>query len=439
MATLRGSRWVLTILSVLAAGAAPPATRPSSDVDTLLRQLAGDDWSLRQKAQQKLVALGPDAEPALRKWIAQSHDQESVARAEAALRLIAEGRLVGPTPVTLHLHQVDPAGALEELGRQLGQEIATDPPDLWKQKDWPRVTLDADHEPFWKVMLALSAQLDLEPQPSENAAGLRVGEAADAPNWAASPSVVSGPFLLMATGATRTRTVRFAQPADVEQSCELTLVAYVEPKLRPIHDSFSVHIDRATDERGQSLLPADPGELADAVSFTEPDPGRRWEVSIDLKLPPIAPGKKSTATVKGVASVMVPVKLRSIEVTDVLETHDLARRAAGRRLTVQSARRTNGGGVEVTVILFRDELDDEQWRQFADPRDFVHLVDDHGRATPLASVSQSESAEHQATLTLQFAPSAQGATSGPLKFVWQVAEEIRPVRIPFEYRDLPLP
>jgi hypothetical protein len=300
------------------------------------------------------------------------------------------------------------------------------------------VNLDADHEPFWKVMLALCGQLNLEPQPSENTAGLRVGEANDTPNWAASPSVVSGPFLLMASGATRTRTLRFAQPADVEQTCELTLVAYVEPKLRPIHDSFAVHVDRATDERGQSLLPADPGELADAVSFTEPDPGRRWEVSLDLKLPPKV-GKKPTATVKGVVSVMVPVKLRSIEVTDVLETHDLARRAAGRRLTVQSARRTNGGGVEVTVTLFRDELDDEQWRQFADPRDFVRLIDDHGRPTPLASVSQSESAERQATLTLQFAPPTTGATGGPLKFEWQVPEEIRSVWVPFEYRDLPLP
>ena len=138
---------------------------------------------------------------------------------------------------------------------------------------------------------------------------------------------------------------------------------------------------------------------------------------------------------------MVPVKLRSIEVPDVMETRELTRRAAGRRLTVQSARRTSGGGVEVKVTVFRDELDDEQWRQFNEPRDFVQLVDRDGHATSLASVSESESAERSATLTMQFASQTAGGgeSAGPLKFVWQVPEEIRAVRVPFEYRDLPLP
>src|SRR5439155_16646265 len=83
--------------------------------------------------------------------------------AQAALRLIGEQRHIGPTLVTVHLHDVEAAQAFAEIAKQLHFELLAEPPELWKQKQWPKVSLDAEQEPFWAVMLSLCRQVGVDP------------------------------------------------------------------------------------------------------------------------------------------------------------------------------------------------------------------------------------------------------------------------------------
>src|SRR5947209_669446 len=97
--------WVFTLLlaAPVLAASTQPSSRPSTQpIESLLAQLSSDNAAQRQHAQDQLVQLGVLAQPALERLVQQSTDEEALARARAALRLINENRLTGPTLVTLH-------------------------------------------------------------------------------------------------------------------------------------------------------------------------------------------------------------------------------------------------------------------------------------------------------------------------------------------------
>src|SRR5436309_1120239 len=114
---------LFTALECLAAPATRPArttaraTRPSrsfttqptdAEIESLIAKLSSDDRLERQRAQDRLVDLGVAAEPRLRRLLKESHDEESISRAQAILRLIGEDRIAGPTFITAHFTEADP-------------------------------------------------------------------------------------------------------------------------------------------------------------------------------------------------------------------------------------------------------------------------------------------------------------------------------------------
>lgn len=62
-----------------------------SKINDYIRDLGDDSYETRERASAKLVALGPVAEPELKKAARDSNDIEVVRRAEACLRLIRQG------------------------------------------------------------------------------------------------------------------------------------------------------------------------------------------------------------------------------------------------------------------------------------------------------------------------------------------------------------
>ena len=62
---------LLAHASIALAQASQPATSPTRPVDSLVAQLSADDWSAREAAQNKLVAMGPRATEALKRAAAQ--------------------------------------------------------------------------------------------------------------------------------------------------------------------------------------------------------------------------------------------------------------------------------------------------------------------------------------------------------------------------------
>jgi hypothetical protein len=448
---------MLVLLSAIAAQAAP-ATRPAShparpprpsasqpttaELESLIQKLGSDDRLERQRAQDRLVTFSTAAEPRLKRLVNESTDEEVVSRAQAVLRLIGEDHLAGPTFITLHVNDADPEAVFRELSKQIRFELLTEPPELWKQKQWPKVTINADHEPFWAVMLSVCRQLHLDPDVTDFN---RIRVADTSADWANNPSVVSGPLIIQAEEIILTRTVKFAQPANHEQSTQLTINAFAEPHLRVLPNSHAAIIDSVVDEKGNALEVADKGH-AILNPIGNGDAGREWDLTVELIYPQNV-GKK-IAALKGSLHLVVPSKLETFEVPDVLHVKDLSRVVAGRRIQIRKAHKMQGGyAVEVTI--WRDALSDDEWQQMSDPRDFVRLLDDKNQTMNYTGVASPENGDKKLSMTLQFEnpgrrPQANGAqpdasASVPLKLVWDLPLEGKEVSFPFEFKDLPLP
>jgi hypothetical protein len=445
--------FVLMMAIALATPAAPPPPATQPDVESLIIQLAADRRPDRQRAQDRLVELGlgsPEVEARLRRLLRETRDEEAASRAQAALRLIAEGKAAGATAITLHLKEASGGDAFAALAKASGVEFGTEPPELWAQK--PRggpgaspIALDAEGQPFWSVFRELCRQARVEPDFGDNGR-FKLLESADG-KWAATPAVVAGPLLIRAVRITETRALDFADPANPELSRQLELNFYVEPKLRVLAEAFAARIELAVDDKGKSLMPAAPapGDAApaDEQELTNvADTSRVWELDVPLTCP--QGGGRRIVSLKGSVRLKVPVKVQTLEIADVLNAAESPRTIAGRRLTFHSAHKVKGG-YEVKVTLMRGSLDDAEWQQWATPRDFVRLADSNGLPILFTGVSDAQGNDQQTTLTMQFenpnnAPNGIGGPVGPpAKLLWDVPTDTKEMRIPFEFKDLALP
>ena len=438
------------ILSLTAAGpvgqsTSAPATAPvptpvTAEIESLVAKFSSDIGAERQRAQDRLVELGLQFDPViprLQELVRQTHDEEAAARALAALSLIAEERHLGPTRITLHLHDCPAPEAFHELARLLQQEIIPDPPELWQNKPSPKVTIDVDSTPFWDVMRQICRQAGVEPDFSDNGR-LKVIESVEG-KWAAVPATAVGPILVRAERITQTRTVEFARPLATDFSCVMSLNVLTEPKMRIIADGCSMSIESAVDEKNNSLLPED-GE--DPPFSPAGERTRFWEAQVDLTRP--AKSGLKISQLKGTVHLLIPDKIETLEVPAILNVSDLEQTINGRRLIVQTAGKVKGG-YEVRVKLFRNGLSDAKWKQWRNPVDMVRLVDAKGLQIFFSGVTETAIDEQQCSLTLQFEnpnnmPNGVGGPVGPpAKLQWEIPRELREMQVPFEFGDLPLP
>ena len=434
------------ILSLMAGGpetrpASAPATAPiPAEIESLVARFSSDSGTERQSAQDRLVELGQQFDsviPRLQELVRQTRDEEVASRAQAALSLIAEERHLGPTRITLHLHDSPAPDAFRELARQLHQEIIPDPPELWQRKPSPKVTIDADSTPFWEVMRQMCRQAGVEPDFGDNGR-FKLIESTEG-KWADTPATAVGPLLVRAERIAQTRTVEFARPLTPDFSCVLSLNVLTEPKMRIIAAGCSMTIESAVDEKNNSLLPED----ADDPPFSPfGDHTQFWEAQVDLMRP--AKSGLKIAQLKGTVHLLIPDKIETLDVPAILGVLELEQTICGRRLTIHKAQKIKGG-YEVQVTLFRNGLSDAKWKQWRNPLDMVRLVDAQGLQIYFSGVTETTMDEQQCSLTIQFEnpnnmPNGVGGPVGPpAKLRWEVPRELRELQIPFQFRDLPLP
>lgn len=418
----------------LAASAAPPATQPAAvNLDTLITQLSADRAADRQRAQDRLVDLGPAAEPRLRQVIeSATAEEETLSRVREALRLIDERRRVGPTLVTLHHHDAHPQAVLADLANQAHVTLIAEPSDLWTQHQWPPINVDVDRAPFWTAVLEICRQSHLQPDVT-SAGQLKVLHAAGA-NWAAATSTQAGVVLIQANEITVTRAVKPGKPASLEQTATLALSVYAEPKVRVLHEGCAATLASATDDRQHSLLSANARSLALAGG------GRTWSLDVPLTLPLDA--GHTLADLRGTLNLAVPVKLQTASFSDVATARNVTRSASGTRFLFRRLQRLHGAW-EAQVTVIRDGQTDDEWQQLTNPTDFVSLLDDRGRPFPFAGVANNDDAnDRQATISLRFTipPTGSASTFGPpATFTWDVPTETRVIRLPFAFQNLPIP
>jgi hypothetical protein len=247
------------------------------------------------------------------------------------------------------------------------------------------------------------------------------------------PSVVSGPYQVTATRVSRTRSIDLGGIIDAQAQFVVQMTVTAEPKLRVVRAAGAAKLDAAVDENGASLAP---GATANTQYGYYSSIGNTWQVSVPLADAPNL-GRR-IATLRGSVDAVICTDFERLEIPGILEARNLTRAIGDVRLTVVEASK-KGEQYELRVRAEMTPATASDWSQV--PMQEITLVDADG--TPLPRRGYNASARNNVyEATLQFSrdrANQDKAAGEPAKLVWDFPTRTKPVNIPFEFMDLPVP
>jgi hypothetical protein len=444
---MTGGRWSWLVLMIVASAACAqptpttgPATLPTTNPATLpatapalseeqikeyLASLSADDFRARQAAQDKLVAMGDDAKPLIAQLLLSARDDEAHSRLEAALGQIEENRVTGASLITMHMVDASPKLVFQELSRQCFAELRPFPENLWEQGAWPRVNIQVDHQPFWVAMLQIADATHADLQPFGDGARISRGNGFRLNG----PSVIRGPFLIVANQIERSQTIALAQAGATHSEFSLRMMVYAEPKIRVLAHSAAVRLDEARDDQGNDLSP----EVPVTSGFYNGSAGM-WALLASLRYP-VHPGTR-IARIRGSTDFIIQTQSQKLEVPDMLNVHDLSRTVGGMPITIHELKK-NGTGFDLRLAIVRDPQDPRfNYIQQNLNNQHLKLYTASGELMDLRGMS-SRASNAMMEFTITFvSPRPAG---GPSRLVWDIPVASKPISVPFEFTDLPMP
>ena len=376
--------------------------------------------------------MGDPAIPRLRELVDHASDPEAHSRAQAALRRIDERRISGQSVVTVHLHDVAPKVVFAELAKQGHTEFGLWPASLWNDRQWPKVSIDTDRQPFWLAMQEMGTKVGVQLQQMGSDRRLCLTQTGG--NWMVGPTAVSGPFLVVARTIYRSNSVDLTQPLNIQHDFNVSFYIFPEPKLRILQTSYDVKLSEVTDDKGNSLVPT--GAWAENMSTGS---GFPLNLTARLNYPPNA-GKR-IAVLKGMAHCVVQTRSEVVEIPDIASVRNLTRTIAGRKLVIKQMRK-QGEQYTVETVISRGSLAPQEWEQFRNPQGQIRLVDARGKSLTSRGWGGGGS-DQQMEMNLEYGRDNFGGDDGktgePVKLIWEIPLESKALSIPFQFNDLPLP
>jgi len=413
-----------------------PPLPPNPKIEAAIRQLSADSWKDRQAAQELLVTFGDEAAPRLRSLAAGATDDEEVrTRAAAALRLIEENAMVGPSTVTLKLKDAKPQDVFASIARQAHTEFLTTPSNLWQNGALPAVSFDLERVNFWTAFKEICQKTGIYPQQGNNDRRMTLQQIGGGGNtfWNG-PSVISGPFLIVANRIYRSNSVDLANPANVQHEFNIAFTVFSEPKLRVIQSSYYVNVDEAADEKGNSLVNSE-------RVYGSINSGQQWMWNASARLNYPENAGKQIARFKGNMKFLLQTKAETLDVPDVMKVKNVTKTIARRRMLIKEVKQ-NGEQYELSMTLYRDDMPQQEWFALQNPGYTVHLLDKDGRqltSSGWGGGSNDREMNYTWTFNRNVWNGRQEKLGEPFRLVWEIPVETRETTINFEFKDLPLP
>ena len=429
----------LIILTLVALQPTQPAAefpRDAASIDTLIAQLADDDWQQRQTAQDRLVMIGEEARGQLERAVSESPDAEVRERAAAALATIAQNAETGPSIVTIKGDDLSLRDVFRQVSQQCRVQLETYPPELLEQQRGAKVALDIDHLPFWDAMRLITEKTGFTLQQWDNT-GVKLMQGGQ---HSEGVSQVSGAYLVSAIRVSRSRFVELGGGQGAYEDFQVLLGARAEPKLRLLRVAYAPNLEEATDDRGNSLLPEPNANAAADAGGYAIAPGGAWQLPARLSAP--ANMGRRIARLRGSFDVSIQTRAEQLDVPDIVSARGVNKVAGGVRFVIKELRR-NGDGWTLDMLARVDGARPDEWERIQQTLSTadIRLLDERGEAFQRTGSSSSGGPE-QVEMTVEFSPRAWGRDrklGEPSKLTWTVPTETRDVRVPFDFKDLPIP
>jgi len=418
---------VLSIASVCVAEkpASSPATLPA-ELPALIQQLSSDQWNLRQKAQDQIIAMGVDVRPAIEKLSAQTTDPQIKSSAEAILDQLATLDKTGPTLLTIHLSKVPANEVITEMERQAKCELPIWPPNF----NLPNVTINADRAPLLQVLRDLCIQAKLVPQYMGSNRPMAL-MAQQSKTFMSAPSVTSGAYLVFANSITALQSAGYSKPEETHSNVDIDFILCLEPKLQILGRAPQADINQAIDDAGKSWAP----QSAPVPVQNNPAGEGVFHITGSLKRPP---GYGKTLTrLKGAIRLQVPSKTETLEVADILNAKNLTKVVGSRTFQITTTAQADNRiySIDVDIVEANPTPGYNPY-----PNHSARLLTKDGRSYgPPNGGGGGGNGHYHYNLYFDSQQNNRAANAPPQKLIWDIPTETKEIAVPFEFANLALP
>lgn len=419
---------MLASLLVVLAGLQPQ----TQEIDRLIQDLGADDIGVRERAAEKLISFGPQAENLLRKAADQHLDGETRARAKSVLGEIqlAQNRNAAfgsAFRVSLPEGAYTVGRIAEILKEQLGVTVRVPP-----EESRSSIRVEASQMLFWEFLDRVSkAQggIVLSENQPEDAVSLVSGK------FAERPVRYVGQFRISIEGLRLERRRPWGEQWD--RGAVILAVAW-QPNVRPIGNSKAEIAVESITELDGTKLEVNPGLESPYRSWQDSHYSPRSQSElISFGLP--KGSARRLGNIRGSVKMRLPLRYETISFDHPLETAGTSSRTVGHyTITLGKCERKGPDVSGVVRFALRENASEQEhdqrlkvWDRFS-WRDAVLVTEDQTEIQNQSRVSGTESnrLEHFFAFKVESAPKTL-----KLKFLVDYFEK----RLEFEFKDVELP
>ena len=410
-----------------------------SQVRTLTRQLAADRLTDRDRAEQQLLDLGPEALAVL-----PDGDTRLSAEATRRLRRIRQqletqkaGLSIAESRVSMQATAQPLSVLIEQLESTSGNRIVDYRAVRRQSQTEIPVSVNFKDLTFWEALdrILRKAQMQIYPYAVDSGGQPLQGVAFIARDL--TRSAISGPvdyqdgFRFEATQIIAERNYR-----DVDANgLAIHVETLWEPRLNPIQLILLRNTVTATDENGRAFVRKGNGQSEVAVNRTAPI------FVLPFQLPEQLPENSGSriANLSGELECLLPSRRETFRFTNLSRDlkPQIRKEIAGATVAIQSIRRGREEWViEIRVTIANAEKALESHRTGWMQRNAVYLQDTAGKKVPPVRVEQTAEGTNTFGFAFHFKPHEPIAA---YQFVYSVPTAFTTRRIPFRLEGLTLP
>jgi len=385
----------------------------------------------------------------------QADEQPAVLTPQEAINLLG-----GPTIITLHLTDATPEQFYQELWKQ-AKLPPYNPTFVPANSEKPLVSIDANNVPFWKVVREFQQQTGYTVAEQYSTPFRTYLSPSSITAWSGGSAVFSGPFVFMVNKVTHAeqRSVRYSFDKVSYNSGDqlyLSLYGLIDPKLTIFQDpkKTKLVIEEAVTDKGTSLI----GGIPKIVDLNG---GPSHGFGQGIMLTPQKTDGGHIATLKGYLQALFPTQWDTWEIPDIANAAGTVRGTLPQASDVKALSSGDVAQYEITKV---DEIKDgyEVSLKFLYSWDIVdsqnmmealvqglHAVDDAGNEVYISYKKDEVVPERNdplrqflqgriITLRVIRDKKSESAT-GPIKLIWKIPTKFNTVKVPFEFKNLPLP
>ncbi|HZK81977.1 MAG TPA: hypothetical protein VFC46_12940 [Humisphaera sp.] len=338
-----------------------------------------------------------------------------------------------PLPlISLHLKDAPVRQAFERFAEQDRAILQIDPAgadDFWARHKNQRVTVDIDQLPYWQALHELCVASGVTTD--DSAPGVLsvrdAGAVKDKPL-----QLIHGLLHMDASGVQEASVILLGSHPRTNRSCHIWFEVNAAPGLAALRCD-ALDLLEVTDPDGKPI------ELARKWQPVFPFSQNRWQLQLDLSP---SPDTRAIGKIKGVLSIALAGTSSAVEVDNILKADKVERQLGSLHFVVTT--KPAEGGCDVQVVYRDDRNDEALWqksrRDVASTR--PKLFDAQGREFMWAGGSGHGMggfalyADHRFRRLAR--KGAKDLPGEPARFVWEIATAGRTIKLPFEFKDLPL-